>query len=573
MTAVVDAILVEVVRNRLQAVAEEMGVRLAHTAHSVNIRDRKDFSCGLYTPNGRLVAQAEHIPLHLGLLSEVVPGLLAAWGRPLGPGDMLVTNDPYITGSHLPDVVVLAPVHHTDRLVGYVANMAHHVDVGGAAPGSLAMTTTELFQEGVRLTPLLLCRGGDLDESLVRLLQANSRTPEEVAGDLLAQVAANLTGIQRVTEVVHKVGPGPLAECSAALIAATTRRLSRRIAELPVRSVTFADVLELDTADAQRDLPIRLGLRRHADRLMFDFSGTSTQVPQPVNATLALTLSCVLYGLKAMLDPEVASNAGMTQCVEIVAPEGSIVNARYPAPVALCNSITSQRIVDVVLGALNQLAPSNAMAASTGSMNGLIIGGRDPETGRGYSYVETYGGGQGAVLDLDGADGVHSHMTNTSNSPVEAIERAYPLRVLRYALVPDSDGPGAHRGGLGLTREIQVLGDATVTIHLDRTRTRPWGIEGGAAAATASCTLVSDGRERRAVPKSTFSVTDGTVIRLVTAGGGGAGDPSRRSREAVERDVRAGLVSPGRAAAVYGPSARTTSTGDDEPDRGEEPAP
>jgi N-methylhydantoinase B len=272
-------------------------------------------------------------------------------------------------------------------------------------------------------------------------------------------------------------------------------------------------------------------------------------------------VSCILYVLKAMLDPGAPSNAGLVECVDLETPPESLVAAAPPAPVALCTSITSQRIVDVLVGALSELAPESAMAASTGSMNGLIIGGVHPALGRRYSYVETYGGGQGAIDGLDGADGIHTHMTNTSNSPVEVIERAYPLRVLRYGLVADSDGAGRFRGGLGMTRELLVEGPATVTIHMDRTRTRAWGIRGGKAAATARCTVVAAGQERSMPGKCTFEVEPGTVIRLVTAGGGGVGPPEERDGSAVARDVREGLVTPARAARVYGAGDARPGTG------------
>jgi N-methylhydantoinase B len=548
----VDPILVEVVRNRLQAVAEEMGVALSRTAHSVNIRDRKDFSCGVYTPQARLVAQAEHIPLHLGLLAHAVEPILKTWGRSLNPGDILVTNDPYLTGSHLPDVTVLAPAFdETGELIGYVANMAHHVDVGGDAPGSLSMRVRELAQEGLRIPPMLLQRGGTIDESVVRLFEANSRTPEDVAGDVLAQVAANITGVDRLRETSVKMSRDALLACSDDLILATARELSTLISHIPADTFTFTDALEWDvTADLQ-DLPITVSILRRDRHMIVDFTGTASQVEGPINATRALTLSCVLYAVKTMLAPYLPSNHGIAMCIDLRTPSGSLVDARYPAPVGLCNSITSQRIVDVLLGALGQIVPAGAMAASTGSMNGLIMGGPNPRTGRAYSYVETYGGGQGALMDMDGADGVHTHMTNTSNSPTEMIERAYPLRVLRYALVPDSEGAGRTRGGLGMTREVLLLGPATVSIHLERTRTRPWGVAGGHPALGSSCILVAGGKVRSVPGKATFSVEPGTVLRLTTAGGGGAGDPTLRRPEDVLWDVRNGLITPDRAADVY----------------------
>ena len=414
-----DVVLAEVVRHGLQAVAEEMGAALLRTAHSVNIRDRRDFSCGVYTADGRLAAQAEHIPVHLGLLVGMVERVTERTGEAPPAGMTLVTNDPWISGSHLPDVVLVTPVDDGGRRVGYVANMAHQVDLGGLDPGSLSLGAREVFHEGLCLPPLALIRDGELDRRVVDVFRINSRTPEVIVGDLLAQAAANSAGARRLAELVRRTGRERFEAAVTTLRRATARRLAARIAELPRTPATFTDVLEWREGERDVDLAIRVTVTPHGDSITFDFTGTDDQVPGPVNASRLLTTSCVLYVLKAMLDPELASNAGLLDPVRIVTRRGTLVDAERPAAVGMCTSITSQRVCDALLGAFNQLRPEQAVAASTGSMNALIVGGVHPGPGTAFSYVETYGGGQGALRDLDGADGVHTHMTNTSNTPVE----------------------------------------------------------------------------------------------------------------------------------------------------------
>lgn len=521
-----DPILAEVVRHGLQAVAEEMGAALIRTAHSVNIRDRHDFSCGVFDAAGRLVAQAEHIPVHLGLIAGVVERVVAALGRDLAPGTMLVTNDPWLTGSHLPDVVVIAPVDHDGARLGYVANMAHQVDLGGYAPGSLALGTTEIMQEGLRVPPMPLMQDGRVVEPTLALFRLASRTPEMVEGDLLAQAAANSTGAARLADLVARTGAARFKDAVDTLIATTGRRLEQHLVALEGRESAFEDVLEWSEGGEDVDLPVRVALSVRGGRLAADFTGTAAQVAGPVNAPRFLTQSCLLYIVKAMLDPEIASNAGLVSRIDLTTPPKSIVDAEPPAAVALCTSITSQRVTDALLGAFNTLMPERAIAASTGSMNALILGGANPRTGGAYSYVETYGGGQGGLPGLAGADGAHTHMTNTANSPVELIERAYPLRVLHYGLVDGSGGAGKFRGGRGLTRVIALESDATVTVHLDRTRHRPWGVAGGGPGGLSSLT-VDDGSGPRPLPgKSTTQLKRGTVVTVRTAGGGGWGAES-----------------------------------------------
>lgn len=518
-----DTILAEVVRHGLQAVAEEMGAALIRTAHSINIRDRRDFSCGVFDAQGQLIAQAEHIPVHLGLIAGVVSRTIASLGEDIAPGTMVVTNDPWLTGSHLPDVVVIAPVDAEGERLGYVANMAHQVDLGGFAPGSLALGTVDITQEGLRVPPMILVRDGAVERSTLSLFRLASRMPDMVAGDLLAQAAANTTGARRLAGLVERTGKQRFGSAVTTLLSTTEKRLEAAFHSLEGRKGTFADTLEWNEDGKDVDLTVRVALTIADGKLRADFAGTSGQVAGPVNAPVFLTASCVLYVVKAMLDPDIPSNAGLFRRIVLSTPDRSIVNAAAPSPVALCTSITSQRITDALIGAFNQIRPEKPIAASTGSMNALILGGANPATGRSYSYVETYGGGQGGLPGKEGANGVHCHMTNTANSPVELIEREYPLTVLDYSLVDGSGGAGEFAGGLGLRRTILVDADSVLTVHLDRTRHTPWGVMGGLPARGSRITVADSNGERSLPGKSTTRVSAGTMIKMETAGGGGWG--------------------------------------------------
>ncbi|MBP2551602.1 N-methylhydantoinase B [Neorhizobium galegae] len=519
-----DTILAEVVRHGLQAVAEEMGAALIRTAHSINIRDRRDFSCGVFDAKGQLIAQAEHIPVHLGLIAGVVSRTIENLGEDIAAATMVVTNDPWLTGSHLPDVVVIAPVDAEDgRRLGYVANMAHQVDLGGFAPGSLALGTVDITQEGLRVPPMVLMRNGTVEHSTLALFKLASRTPDMVAGDLLAQAAANTTGARRLAALIERTGEERFHTAVTTLLATTEKRLENAFRALEGRKGQFSDTLEWHEAGTDVDLTVAVNLTIADGTLHADFTGTSGQVAGPVNAPVFLTASCVLYVVKAMLDPDIPSNAGLFRRIVLKTPERSIVDAAAPSPVALCTSITSQRITDALIGAFNQIRPDTPMAASTGSMNALILGGTDPATGRSYSYVETYAGGQGGLPGKAGASGVHCHMTNTANSPVELIERAYPLTVLDYGLIDGSGGAGEFCGGLGLRRTILVNADSVLTVHLDRTRHRPWGVMGGSPAAGSRITIAAEAGERHLPGKSTTRIKAGTTVKMETAGGGGWG--------------------------------------------------
>ena len=548
-----DPIKLEVVRNALQSCAEEMGAALARTAYTVNIRDRRDFSTAVYGTDGALVAQAEHIPLHLGLMPSVVKAVLRDIPiAEMRPGDVVVTNDPFITGTHLMDICVITPVFVGSRPFGIVASMAHHADVGGFAPGSAALGVSQIHQEGLRVPPARLQRAGVLDRDLLRVFAANSRTPDDLTGDLMAQLSSNHVGAGRLRQLAEAYGIDALGGYFEGLIAYTARRLRAAFERMPEATFRFEEFIEGD-GFTDDPIPIRVAVGRRGDRLHVDFTGTSAQVRGPLNAAKPGALACVYFVVKAVFDPDGPSNEGLARVVEVEAPTGSLVNARYPAAVALFNSVSSQKVTDALLGALRQAVPDHVTAASTGSMNALIIGGYDDRTERPYTYVETYGGGQGALADCDGADGVHVNMTNTRNTPIEALELAYPLLVHDYGLVSDSEGPGRRRGGLGLRRTLEVIGaEATVTIHTDRRTVGAWGVDGGQPGGCSRCVVQPPGGEPALVPsKATIRVERGTIVTLETAGGGGWGPAPERPREEVARDVREGVVSVERANTIY----------------------
>ena len=553
----VDAVTLEVMRNALQSVAEEMGVTLIRTALSPNIKDRRDCSTAIYTHDGRLVAQAEHIPLHLGLMQSVVKAALDVYpADQLAPGDVIVTNDPYISGSHLPDLCLFTPIFVKDRIVAIAANLAHHVDIGGMTPGGMPVNAREIFMEGVRIPPIKIQSAGVLDEELLKLLSANVRTSFEFGGDIQAQLAANNIGARRVLDLVAKYGLEHVRFYMEEIMNYAERRMRAAVLEMGDRESSFEDYLEGDGFNPGR-IPIAVKLELRGGEVLVDFTGTAPQVQGSINCTRAVTLACVYYAVKSILDPDVPPNDGAVRLVKVVTPPGTIVNPRFPAAVSNANINTAQRIADVVLGAMGKLLPERAVAASAGTMALFTIGGISPRTKRYYSYVETYGGGQGAVNGLDGMDGVHTHMTNTRNTPVEVIENAYPLMVQRYGLIPDSEGPGQYRGGLGMCREITILDhQAAVTLSTERAGIKPWGINGGLGGANSACRLVLPSGEVESLPdKVTRTVAANHTIVYVTPGGGGYGPPGRRSSEAVQHDVREGLISPERAKEVYGVTA------------------
>ncbi len=550
----VDPITLEVMRNACQSVAEEMGAALVRTALSPNIKDRRDCSTAIYTGQGDLVAQAEHIPLHLGLMVSVVRKTLEKYPIDrLEPGDAIITNDPYISGSHLPDVVMITPVFMEGECIALLANLAHHVDIGGIVPGGMPTISTEIFQEGIRIPPVKLRKRGTVDEEILSVITNNVRTSYEMRGDFQAQLAANNVGERRIREVISKYGVETTRFYMDAIMDYAERRMRGAVKDLPEGTYTFEDFLEGDglTDDL---LKIRAALTVEGGRVKVDFTGTDAQSRGSVNCTRAVTLACVYYALKSAIGPGLPSSGGTFRPVEVKTPEGTLVNPRFPAPVSNANINTSQRITEVILGALAQVIQERVPAASTGSMSIFTLGGVDPRSQGYYSYVETYGGGQGAMVNEDGMDGVHVHMTNTMNTPTEVIEIAYPLRVERYGLVPDSEGPGRCRGGLGLTREVTAVDHrATISIGTERRRIRPWGLMGGGEGGPSDAWIVAaDGKKHPLPAKITTEVEAGTRIVLRTAGGGGFGDPLERSPEQVAWDVLEGFIGREKAREAYG---------------------
>ncbi len=549
-----DPITLEVMRNAFQSVAEEMGAALVRTALSTNIKDRRDCSTAIYTARGDLVAQAEHIPLHLGLMVSVVKKTLERFPlEHLEPGDAIITNDPYVSGSHLPDICMIAPVFVDGQCLALLANLAHHVDIGGISPGGMPTISTEIFQEGIRIPPIKLRKRGEIDDQIMALITNNVRTSYETYGDFQAQLAANNVGERRLREIISKYGQPMVTLYMEEIINYSERRMRSRIRDLPKGVFSFEDFLEGDGL-SDDFLKISVTLTIEKDRIVVDFTGTDQQARGSVNSTRAVTLACVYFALKSAIDPDLPSSEGASRPVEVITPPGTIVNPEFPAPVSNANINTSQRIADVVLGALSKVIPEAVPAASTGSMSIFTIGGVDPRTGEYYSYIETYGGGHGAMAEQDGMDGVHTNMTNTRNAPAEVIEIAYPLRVERYGLIPDSEGPGRSRGGVGMTREITILDhDAMITLGTERRKIRPWGLMGGKPGGSSDCWIVSPKGEKQSLPsKVTIQTKQGTRVVLRTAGGGGFGCPLEREPQRVWRDVEEGLISVERAKAEYG---------------------
>jgi N-methylhydantoinase B/oxoprolinase/acetone carboxylase alpha subunit len=499
---------------RFSGIAHEMGEVLRRAASSPNIKERADCSAALFTADGTLLVQAEHIPVHLGSMPASVAAAIDAIGDRVGPDDQIILNDPFAGGTHLNDVTLVAPVLDGGVPIGWVANRAHHADLGGTAPGSMPADAVHIDEEGLRLSPTLLT--ADVAASLA----AASRTPGERAGDLEAQIGANRLGARRFAEL----GAAGLDE----IVAYGERRMRAALADLPDGSWTFDDVLDSYGPALEQQVPTRIVVRVTVagERITFDFAGTDPQRRGNVNAVEAVTVSAVAWALRSVLDPTIPANGGALRAVEVVVPAGSVVAAQHPAAVGAGNVEVSQRVADVCLGALAQVVPHRVPAASQGTMNNLLLG------GDGWVSYETIGGGQGGRppkpggAPVAGMSGVHTAMTNTRNTPIEAFERAFPVRVLRYRLRRGSGGAGAAPGGEGIERDLQVLEPVTLSLITERRTSRPWGQAGGEPGATGENWLLPGGEEDRAerLPdKCTIDLAPGDVIRMLTPGGGGWG--------------------------------------------------
>ncbi len=507
-----DAVSLNLFSSRLSAVCDEMGAILRNAAFSPNIRDRLDFSCAIFDSTGELAAQAAHIPVHLGSMAFAMRDIVARmeWS----PGDQVILNDPFLGGTHLPDVTLVAPLFVDGRLLGFVANRAHHADIGAATPGSMPVSSS-LEEEGLVIEPVHLVREGEREEAIWHWILGATGNRQVAEGDLSAQLSANEAGLRRLGQLVDEQGVARYLAGLQALNDYGQRLAAEVLRQIPAGEYSFLDYLD-DDGQGERDIPIRVSLRVGDGRVKVDFEGTAPQVAGNVNCPLSVAAAAVYYLFRCLMPPQTPACAGAFRDIRIRAPEGCLLNARFPAAVAAGNVETSTRVVDVVMGALAQAVPERMAAASQGTMNNLAMGAAGEKS---WDYYETMGGGMGASVAADGLSGVQSHMTNTLNTPVEVLEEQYPLRVRRYALRRGSGGEGRHRGGDGLVREFEFLEEAEFTLLTERRYRAPWGLAGGAAGARGRNLL----NDEPLPPKCHRRVRAGDRLRIETPGGGGYG--------------------------------------------------
>ena len=550
-----DPIGLEILSNALRSVTDESFVALMKSAYSTNIKERHDHSTAIVAPDGRLIVQAEQsLPIHIASMTGLMQSLLGKFGDRIEPGDMFVANDPHVAGgTHLPDINMAMPVFAGGELVAFTCNIAHHADVGGMAPGSMAGGMSEIYQEGLRIPVVRLFRKGELQQDLFDLLLLNVRVPEERRGDYYAQIAACRLGERRLLEVISTHSLAVVRAGFDEILSRTEARMREAIGRIPDGRYRFEDVMDDDGLGA-RDIPIRLEVTKSGEKIHFDFAGTAAQVPGNINVTMNATVASVCYALKALLDPDIPNNQGVLDAAEIVAEKGSLLNAVFPAPVA-ARAHTCQRIIDVVLGALAEALPDRVTAAANGAKTPAVFAGADPRTGGAYVYLETLGGGMGGRPTKDGKDGVQIGITNTSNLPVEAIEMEYPLRVEEYSLVEDSGGAGKYRGGLALRRVVRPIGhDCLFNGAGERFSHQPWGLRGGKDGASGRFELEGGAMAPRRLddkPSGVMVSPDQRVV-VTTPGAGGWGDPSERDETALREDRESGKFTDEYMKANYG---------------------
>ncbi len=546
-----DPIELEIFKNLFHSIAEEMGAALRRTAFSPNIKERRDYSCAVFDARGEVIAMGDHMPVHLGSMPMSVRAAIAH--SPLAPGDMVMLNDPFAGGTHLPDITLVAPVFVEKMRARrkpsrapdfYVASRAHHADVGGTYPGSMGLCR-EIYQEGFRIPPVKIMRSGKLDSDVRDLLLANVRTPREREGDLGAQVAACYTGAARLREICARYGTAKAQRAAADLLDYSDEIMRGFLAKVPPGAYRAEDYLDNDGVSekpvriavevrvrkqrqvaktTRRSIPASPRSAAGSHSVVVDFSGSDSQVEGSINAVEAITYSACFYVFRCLVQEDIPATAGLMRSIQVIAPAGTVVNARPPAAVAGGNVETSQRIVDVLLRALAPAVPDRIPAAASGTMNNLTIGGIDPRTGEPFAYYETIAGAMGARPSQDGVSGVHTHMTNSLNTPAEALEYAYPLRVREYGLRRRSGGAGKHRGGDGVVREIEVLTDAEVTLLADRRQHGPWGLHAGADGAVGQAAILRADGSRQVLPgKFNVRLRKGERIRIESPGGGGWG--------------------------------------------------
>ncbi|HEX3085051.1 MAG TPA: hydantoinase B/oxoprolinase family protein [Pyrinomonadaceae bacterium] len=539
-----DPTTLEIYRALYTSVAEEMGVTLRRTSFSPNIKERRDYSCAVFDSSGRVIAQGDHMPVHLGSMPMAVAAALRE--VTIEPGDVVAVNDPFAGGTHLPDVTLvmgvftersevrgqrsaknklLHPTPYPLPPLFFVANRAHHADIGGATPGSMGLAT-DVYGEGVRIPPIRIVRGGEFCADVMKLILTNVRSSEERRADFAAQIGALKTGEMRLLEIVARRGENEVRDYAQHLISYSARMMRRAISDIPDGSYEAADALD-DDGISDREIPIRVRITIKGERARVDFTGSSPQVAGAVNAVEAITASAVSYCFRCLVATDVPASAGLMEPIEVIAPKGTVVNAAHPASVAGGNVETSQRVVDTVFKALARAIPDRIPAASQGTMNNLTIGGIDPRTGREFSYYETVAGGMGARPDADGMNSTHTHMTNSLNTPAEALEYAYPLRVREYRIRKGSGGKGKHKGGAGTIREIETLAHSQMALLSDRRKRPPYGLHGGDDGECGRTFLIRrKGKKEKLTSKGNWQMEAGDRVRIETPSGGGFGKKS-----------------------------------------------
>jgi N-methylhydantoinase B len=516
----VNPILLEVFKNKFSAIAEEMGVTLTRTAFSPNIKERRDSSCAIFDRQGEMIAQAAHIPVHLGSMAMSVQSAIEHVS--MEDGDMVILNDPFLGGTHLPDITLVAPVFAGKKVASfYVANRAHHADVGGMSSGSMPLSTS-LFQEGIVIPPLKVVEKGTIDRKMMSFFLKNVRTPKEREGDFAGQIMANITGVRRTQALIEKYALKTVDFYAKKLIEYAEKVTKHTIAKIPDGTYSFEDFMD-DDGFGQGEVKIHVVLTIRGDTAILDFQKSNPQVGGSINAVYAITLSAVLYVFRCLVATDIPTNGGILRPIQVLTRKGTVVDARFPAAVAGGNVETSQRIVDVVLGALSQALPEKIPAASQGTMNNLTIGGVDSTTRKPFAYYETIGGGMGASLSGDGESAIHSHMTNTLNTPVEALEYSYPFLVTDYSIRRETGGQGKHTGGNGIVREIHVQADAEITVLSERRKIPPYGLLGGEPGKTGNNILVKSGKRMEVGAKFSTFLHKNDIVRIETPGGGGYG--------------------------------------------------
>lgn len=552
----IDPITVEVLNNSFMSIAEEMGSTLVRTSYSTNIKERKDCSCAIFNTKGETIAQAEHIPVHLGSMLGIIGEIKRKYSiDTIKPGDMFIANDPYNGGgTHLPDITIAAPVFYNNKIVAYVANIAHHSDVGGRVPGSMSGDSTSIFQEGLRIPPVKIMERGELRQEILDIILLNCRTDFERTGDIIAQIAANTIGTERLVDVIKKYGKDTTLAGMEELLNYGERKMQAGISAIPNGEYEFVDYMDDDGVNIGKSLTIKIKVVVADDKMHLDFTGSSKQAKGAINVVENALKATVYYALKAIIDPSLPPNGGFYRPISIYAPKGTIVNPVPPAAVG-GRTDTCQRIADVVFGAMANIVPKQVMAGCNSAVQTVVLSGKDERNGKFFVYPESLGGGFGARYNKDGLDGVHVHITNSSNLPIECLENEYPILVNRYEIRNNSGGPGKYRGGLGFRRDYLILQDTVFSSHGDRQKFQPWGLHGGKPGATGRFVINPDTDKEYVLPSGKMSDVElkkGDIMSAQTAGSGGFGNPFERDIDLVLKDVISEKVSLKNALDLYG---------------------